>query len=174
MAIWFPGYAPGSRFFSNLTNANIMYLVAVLFCVFGFLPANAHVKAHINGFLMLAVLSVVPGSLATLSLQDLINMIFPLVGTLIVGAAFVCLFGAIAGKVLGVHWTISFAIAICCTIGYPGTQIIVDEVVRSLDCDDKMREEIYEHVLPPIIVSGFTSVTVASVFFAGLICPLIF
>lgn len=165
----------GVPILSNLTNANIMYLVmGIIFCVLGFLPANAHVKAHINGFLMLAVLSVVPGSLATLSLQDLINMIFPLVGTLIVGAAFVCLFGAIAGKVLGVHWTISFAIAICCTIGYPGTQIIVDEVVRSLDCDDKMREEIYEHVLPPIIVSGFTSVTVASVFFAGLICPLIF
>ena len=101
-------------------------------------------------------------------------MIFPLVGTLIVGAIFICVFGAIAGKVLGIHWTIAFAIAICCTIGYPGTQIIVDEVVRSLDCDEKTRESIYEHVLPQILVSGFTSVTVASVFFAGLVCPLIF
>ena len=158
---------------SNLTNANIMYLVmGIIFCVLGFLPANAHVKAHMNGFLLLAVLSVVPGSLATLSLEDLLRMIFPLVGTLIVGAAFVCLFGAIAGKVLHVHWT--FAIAICCTIGYPGTQIIVDEVVRSLHCDEPTRVKIYEHVLPQILVSGFTSVTVASVFFAGLICPLIF
>lgn len=165
----------GVPILSNLTNANIMYLVmGIIFCVLGFLPANAHVKAHINGFLMLAVLSVVPGSLATLSLQDLINMIFPLVGTLIVGAIFICVFGAIAGKVLGIHWTIAFAIAICCTIGYPGTQIIVDEVVRSLDCDEKTRESIYEHVLPQILVSGFTSVTVASVFFAGLVCPLIF
>ena len=160
---------------SNLTNANIMYLVmGIIFCVLGFLPANAHVKAHMNGFLLLAVLSVVPGSLATLSLEDLLRMIFPLVGTLIVGAAFVCLFGAIAGKVLHVHWTIAFAIAICCTIGYPGTQIIVDEVVRSLHCDEPTRVKIYEHVLPQILVSGFTSVTVASVFFAGLICPLIF
>ena len=76
-------------------------------------------------------------------------MIFPLVGTLIVGAAFVCLFGAIAGKVLHVHWTIAFAIAICCTIGYPGTQIIVDEVVRSLHCDEPTRVKIYEHVAAP-------------------------
>ncbi len=165
----------GIPIISNLTNANIMYLVmGIIFCVLGFLPANAHVKAHMNGLLMVAVLSVVPGSLAALSLQDLLNMIVPLVGTLLVGAAFVCLFGAIAGKFLKVHWTIAFAIAICCTIGYPGTQIIVDEVVRSLDCDEETRVEIYEHVLPQIIVSGFTSVTVASVFFAGIICPLIF
>ena len=165
----------GIPIISNLTNANIMYLVmGIIFCVLGFLPANAHVKAHMNGLLMVAVLSVVPGSLATLSLQDLLNMLVPLVGTLIVGAIFVCIFGAIAGKVLNVHWTIAFAIAICCTIGYPGTQIIVDEVVRSLDCDEETRVEIYEHVLPQIIVSGFTSVTVASVFFAGIICPLIF
>ncbi len=160
---------------SYVTNAIIMYLImGIVFCLIGFLPANAHVKCHANGFLMLCVLSIVPGSLATLSLSDLINMIVPLVGTLVVGAAFVCLFGAIAGKLIGVHWTIAFAIAICCTIGYPGTQIIVDEVTRSLDCDEEMRAKVYENVMPQIIVSGFTSVTVASVIFAGLVCPLIF
>ena len=123
---------------------------------------------------MLAVLSIIPGSLASLSLSDLVNMIVPLIGTLLVGAVFICLFGAIAGKVLGVHWTIAFAIAICCTIGYPGTQIVVDEVVRSLDCDEETRTRIYNNVLPQIIVSGFTSVTVASVIFAGIVCPMIF
>ena len=160
---------------SYLTNANIMYLiVGIIFCLLGFLPENATVKAHANGFLMLAVLAIVPGNLASLSLQDLVNMIVPLVGTLLVGAVFICLFGAIAGKVLGVHWTIAFAIAICCTIGYPGTQIVVDEVVRSLDCDEETRARVYNNVLPQIIVSGFTSVTVASVVFAGLVCPMIF
>lgn len=160
---------------SYLTNANIMYLVVgIIFCVLGFLPENATVKAHANGFLMLAVLSIVPGSLASLSLEDLVNMIVPLVGTLLVGAVFICLFGAAAGYFLHVHWTIAFAIAICCTIGYPGTQIVVDEVVRSLDCDEETRAKIYDNVLPQIIVSGFTSVTVASVIFAGLVCPLIF
>ncbi|HIV86765.1 MAG TPA: hypothetical protein H9896_01490 [Candidatus Pygmaiobacter gallistercoris] len=160
---------------SYITNANIMYLVVgIIFCVLGFLPENATVKSHANGFLMLAVLSVIPGSLASLSLSDLVKMIVPLVGTLLVGAVFICLFGAIAGKVLGVHWTIAFAIAICCTIGYPGTQIVVDEVVRSLDCDEETRTRIYNNVLPQIIVSGFTSVTVASVIFAGIVCPMIF
>ena len=163
------------KYVKDLTNVNIMYLVmGIIFCILGFLPENAHVKSHSNGFLMLAVLSVIPGSLATLSLEDLVNMIVPLVGTLLVGAIFICLFGAIAGKLLGVHWTIAFAIAICCTIGYPGTQIVVDEVTRSLDCDEETRARIYENVMPQIIVSGFTSVTVASVIFAGIICPKIF
>ena len=165
----------GVKGLNYLTNANIMYLVVgIIFCVLGFLPENAAVKAHANGFLMLAVLAIIPGNLASLSLEDLVNMIVPLIGTLLVGAVFICLFGAIAGKLLGVHWTIAFAIAICCTIGYPGTQIVVDEVVRSLDCDEETRTKIYNNVLPQIIVSGFTSVTVASVVFAGLVCPIIF
>lgn len=170
-----------SRLFANvnyikdLTNANIMYLVmGIIFCILGFLPENAHVKSHANGFLMLAVLSIIPGSLATLSLSDLVNMIIPLIGTLLVGAVFICIFGVIMGLILHVHWTIAIAISICCTIGYPGTQIIVDEVVRSLDCDEETRTRIYENVMPQIIVSGFTSVTVASVIFAGIVCPKIF
>lgn len=165
----------GINIIKDITNVNIMYLVmGIIFCLLGFLPANAHVKSHANGFLMLAVLSIMPGSLATLSLEDLINMIYPLVGTLLVGAVFICLFGAIMGLVLRVHWTIAIAIAICCTIGYPSTQIIVDEVTRSLDCDEETRAKVYENVMPQILVSGFTSVTVASVIFAGIVCPKIF
>lgn len=165
----------GVPYLRNVTNANIMYLiVGIIFCLLGFLPENATVKSHSNGFLMLAVLAVIPGNLGSLSLEDLVNMIVPLAGTLLVGAVFICLFGVAAGYFLHVHWTIAIAISICCTIGYPGTQIVVDEVVRSLDCDEETREKIYGNVLTQIVVSGFTSVTVASVAFASIVCPMIF
>ena len=116
----------GVPYLKNITNANIMYLVVgIIFCLLGFLPENATVKAHTNGFLMLAVLAIIPGNLANLSLEDLLNMIVPLVGTLVVGAIFICLFGVVAGYFLHVHWTIAIAISICCTIGYPGTQMLL-------------------------------------------------
>lgn len=158
-----------------VTNANVLYLiVGIVFCVLGFLPENAHMKAHVSGFLMLCVMSVVPGNLAKISLPDLKRMVVPLVGTLVVGSIFVCLFGAVVGKLLKVHWTMAFAIAICCTIGYPSTQLVVDEVTRNLDCDEATRTRIYDSVMPPIIVSGFTSVTIASVVFASIISKIIF
>ena len=159
----------------NFTSANILYLVfGIIFCLIGFLPSNAHFEAHINGFLLIAMVSMLPGSLSTLSLADLLEMLVPLIGTLVIGAVFICIFGAIAAKMLGVHRDIAIAISICCTLGYPSTQIMVDEVTRNLKCDEKVREKIYDHVMPPIIVSGFVSCTIASVIFAGILCPLIF
>ena len=160
---------------NGVINVNVMYLiVGIIAYAIGFLPRNAHVAAHANGFLMLCVMCICFGSLATISMDDLKAMFLPLVVTLLVGAVFIMIFGSVMGRILKVDWRLAAAIAICCTIGYPGTQIITEEVCRSLDCDEELRTKIHDHVLPPIIVSGFTTVTIASVFFAGFIIPLIF
>ncbi len=160
---------------NGVINVNVMYLiVGIIAYALGFLPKNAHFAAHANGFLMLCVMSVCFGSLATISMDDLKAMFIPLIVTLLVGACFIIIFGSIMGRILKVDWRLAAAIAICCTIGYPGTQLITEEVCRALECDDDLREKIHDHVLPPIIVSGFTTVTIASVFFAGFIIPMIF
>ena len=159
----------------GIINVNVMYLlVGIVAYAIGFLPKNSHVQAHANGFLMLCVMCICFTSLATISMDDLKAMVLPLIVTLLVGAVFIMIFGSVMGRVLKVDWRLAAAIAICCTIGYPGTQIITEEVCRSLDCDEETRAKIHDHVLPPIIVSGFTTVTIASVFFAGFIIPMIF
>ncbi len=159
----------------GVINVNVMYLiVGIIAYAIGFLPKNAHFAAHANGFLMLCVMCICFGSLATISMDDLKAMFLPLVVTLLVGALFIMVFGSIMGRILKVDWRLAAAIAICCTIGYPGTQLITEEVCRALDCDEETRAKIHDHVLPPIVVSGFTTVTIASVFFAGFIIPLIF
>ena len=159
----------------GVINVNVMYLlVGIVAYAIGFLPKNAHFSAHASGFLMLCVISICFGSLATISMDDLKAMFLPLIVTLLVGAIFIIGFGSIMGRILKVDWRLAAAIAICCTIGYPGTQIITEEVCRALDCDEDLRAKIHDHVLPPIVVSGFTTVTIASVFFAGFIIPLIF
>ncbi|MBR2829560.1 MAG: hypothetical protein IKE68_03320 [Solobacterium sp.] len=159
----------------GIINVNVMYLiVGIIAYAIGFLPKNSHVQAHANGFLMLCVMCICFGSLATISMDDLKAMFLPLIVTLLVGAVFIMVFGSVMGKILKVDWRLAAAIAICCTIGYPGTQIITEEVCRSLDCDEETRAKIHDHVLPPIVVSGFTTVTIASVFFAGFVIPMIF
>ena len=159
----------------GVVNFYVMCLfVGVIAYAIGFLPKNAHLVSHGSSILMLCVMSVCFGNLATISLDDLKNMIIPLIVTLLVGAVFVILFGFIIGKILKVDWRLCGAIAICCTIGYPGTGIICDEVSRNLECDEELRAKITDHITPPIIISGFTSVTIASVIFAGIMAPLIF
>ena len=58
--------------------------------------------------------------------------------------------------------------------GYPGTQIITEEVVKSMDgtAEEKAAAEAY--ILPKMLVGGFVTVTIASVVLAGIIAPMIF
>ena len=169
------GYVLSAYVTKGKVNFYVMCLfVGILAYAIGWLPKNAHIASHGSSILMLCVMSICFGNLATISLEDLAKMVLPLIVTLLVGAAFVVGFGFIIGKILKVDWRLCGAIAICCTIGYPGTGIICDEVSRSLECDPELRAKITEHITPPIIISGFTSVTIASVIFAGIMAPLIF
>ena len=57
-------------------------------------------------------------------------------------------------------------------IGYPGTEILTNEVVNSYtDHHPEQRERMSAYLMPKIIVGGFATVTVASVIFAGIIRP---
>ena len=103
------------------------------------------------------------------------KVLIPIFGTLIVGAAGLMLFGAIAGKVLKVSPFMSAAISVCALMGYPATQIVTDDVTKALeDVTEEERTAVYNFMLPKMLVGGFTTVTIASVAFAGIICPMIF
>ena len=43
-----------------------------------------------------------------------------------------------------------------------------------LDCDEAAAARIQDYLMPKMIVGGFTTVTIASVIFAGIVTPLIF
>ena len=59
-------------------------------------------------------------------------------------------------------------------LGYPSTQIVTDDVCKALECSDEEKEKIRNYLLPKMLVAGFTTVTIASVAFAGIVAPTIF
>ena len=50
----------------------------------------------------------------------------------------------------------------------------LDEVVAGLDASDEQKAAVSAVILPKMLVGGFTTVTIASVVFAGIISPFIF
>lgn len=44
----------------------------------------------------------------------------------------------------------------------------------TLETNDEQKAAIKEYILPKMLVGGFTTVTIASVVFAGIIVPMIF
>lgn len=156
-------------------NVNISYLIlGILFYEFGFLDKNSLTKANANGFFMLALMSACVASFASVNFTQFCAMIVPLVGCLLLGACGAMLFGVVAGKLLGWGLPLSFAISVTCMLGYPATQVVTDEVCKTLDCDKETAAKIKAYFLPKMIVGGFTTVTVASVAFAGIVAPMIF
>lgn len=156
-------------------NVNIMYLLCgIAFCEIGFLDRYALAKANASGFLTLALVAACVSSFSSVDVAGLLDMIVPIVGCLLTGAAGVAMAGAIAGRLLGWDIFISVAVALTCMVGYPATQINTEGVCKVLDCDDAAAARIQDYLMPKMVVGGFTTVTVASVIFAGIVTPLIF
>lgn len=166
---------PGSNPVNYILNPNVAYLLfGIIFCEIGFLNKNALTKAGAYGFFSIALLAVLPGSFTSVTPAAFLDMILPLVGTLVIGAVGIGIFAIIMGKLLGYSPLVSIAIGMTALIGYPGTQVITDEVVAGLDASDEQKAAVSAVILPKMLVGGFTTVTIASVVFAGIISPFIF
>lgn len=174
-----------ASFISNLTilegstqpilNSTILCLIlGVIFTEIGFLDRNALQKANAYGLLLLGLIALLPGNFSSISFSSLLDMIIPIIGILIIGAAGISIFAIISGKILNYSVPMSVAIGVTALIGYPCTQIVTDEVVDALETNDEQKAAIKEYILPKMLVGGFTTVTIASVVFAGIIVPMIF
>lgn len=158
-----------------LLNVNIAYLLCgIIATEIGFLETNALTKANCFGFLMLGTLAILPGNFKSVTWASLSEMIIPLIGMLLLSAIGIIIMSIIAGKIFGYSPAISAACGLTALFGYPCTQIITDEVVESLSINQEEKKRIHQHLLPKMLIAGFTTVTIASVIFSGIIIPMIF
>lgn len=166
---------PGSNPTNYYLNPNVAYLLfGIVFGEIGFLVKNGLQKAGLYGFTMLCLYSLTPNSFTSVTPESLLDMVIPLVGTLVFGAIGIAVFSVIAGKLLGYSVYMSIAIGMCALMGYPGTQIVTDDVVNALSASSEEKAAVSNVLLPRMLVGGFTTVSIASVVFAGIITPLIF
>ena len=165
---------PGSDPTNYYLNPNVAYLLfGIVFGEIGFLVKNGLQKAGMYGFTMLCLYALTPNSFTSVTPDALLDMVIPLVGTLVFGAIGIAIFAIICGKFLGYSPYMSIAIGMCALMGYPGTQIVTDDMVNALSVSSEEKSAISDILLPKMLVGGFTTVSIASVVFAGIITPLI-
>lgn len=148
------------------------YVLCLLFGIIaksiGFL--ESHVLQKANGFgicVMILMLFVFDGlKVATPSM--ILEMIYPLIVTIVLGVIGMYIFSFIMGKMLKVSKNMAFAISLTAFYGFPADYIITNEVINSLTQDEKERKVLTDHMLAPMLVGGFISVTIVSVVLAGI------
>jgi hypothetical protein len=134
----------------------------------GFLEKQVLQKANGFGFAIMALMLFIFDGLKQATPSMMLEIIYPLAGTIVLGVIGMYIFSFIAGKILKVSKEMAFAVSLTALYGFPADYIITNEVIKSLTEDEKEREILTSHMLPPMLVGGFITVTMVSVVLAGI------
>jgi hypothetical protein len=119
--------------------------------------------------MMLAIMIMVFGPLATLKPADLANLAGPLAIAFAFGLAGIAGFSFAVGKLLGYSGPMSIAIGLTALYGFPGTMILSQEAAKGAGETPDEVAAIEGEILPKMIVAGFSTVTITSVIVTSII-----
>lgn len=134
----------------------------------GFLERHPLQKANGFGFAIMALLLYIFDGLKNATPSMMLEILYPLIGCIIIGITGMYIFSFIVGKLLKVSKEMAFAVSLTALYGFPADYIITVEVIDALTNDEEERAILTSHMLPPMLVAGFVTVTIVSVILAGI------
>ncbi|WP_410503177.1 hypothetical protein RIF24_08060 [Exiguobacterium acetylicum] len=168
-----------SSFLSGLTNGwlntfVIALLLGIALRATGVLKPNVLNGIDAYGLMMLAILLIIFGPLATTSFADLVELLVPLLIAFFLGVLGIVLFAMLAGKLLGYSYPMAIAIGLTSLYGFPGTLILSQEAAKNIGETEDEVQIIEDEILPKMVVAGFSTVTITSVFITGILASFIY
>lgn len=134
----------------------------------GFLETQVLQKANGFGFAMLGLMLFVLDGLKNATPAMMGEIFYILVGSIVLGVIGMYIFSFFISKILKIGKDMAFAVSLTALYGFPADYIITKEVIDSLTYDSREREVLTSHMLPPMLVGGFVTVTIVSVILAGI------
>jgi hypothetical protein len=148
------------------------FVVCLLFGIIatsiGFLEKQVLQKANGFGFAIMGLMLFIFDGLKKATPSMMVEILYPLIGTIVLGVIGMYIFSFLAGKLLKVSKNMAFAVSLTALYGFPADYIITNEVIKALTDDEKEREMLTSQMLPPMLVGGFITVTIVSVILAGI------
>lgn len=135
----------------------------------GFLEQNSLVKANSFTLTMLGIIFVVIGSMADVSPQDVLNQLPAVAAIIILGTVGIALGGYIGSKMVKWDPYQGMPVALTALFGFPADYLLCEEVARSTARNKEEEKNIFNQLLTPMLIGGFTTVTIASVVIAGVL-----
>jgi len=139
----------------------------------GFLEREPLRKANAFGFTVLILMVFIFDGLKRATPEMLGQLAVPLVTIIAIGLVGMYIASWIVGRLLGITPAMAFACSLTALYGFPADYIITKDVIDTLTDDAAEREALTAHLLPPMLVAGFVTVTMVSVVLAGLFVGLI-
>lgn len=158
----------------DVINKYVMALIfGIIFYELGFLENKILEKANSMGITMFALMVPVFSDLPQATPAMILSLVLPILTSFLLAVVGIAIVSIILGKALGYSWRLSLAIGVTCMFGFPGTFIISEEVAQAVSETDEEREYVRQIILPKMLVGGFTTVTIGSVFLASILIKLL-
>lgn len=149
------------------------FVMALVFGVvayeLGFLEGRILEVAVSSGLSIFIMLLPTYVNLSKATPQMVLSLLFPIVVSFAAAVVGLIVSSLVISKVAHTSFDLTLAIGSCCLIGFPGTFIVSDEVARTYGDTEEEHKFIESRIMPQMLVSGFTTVTIASVFLAGFL-----
>ena len=157
-------------------NMSIWCMVLGIICRnTGLVPPNIlRDFAKANGFFSFLSLCTIIPSLAKVDLSQLPTIGFAAVVIFVAVIAFTVIIFCFtpAWKIVGSK-QLSIGIAMCQMIGYPGTELVATEITNAVAQTAEEWDAVTNKIQTAYVISGFTSVTILSVFIASFLAKLL-
>ena len=148
-------------------------ILGIIFTSIGFLDENILTKANSYGIVMFALLMYMFNGLKDCTPEMLSNILFPMVALIVVGVIGMAIVVFFAAKPLKLSFTMAMATALTALYGFPANAIITETTCNNLTDDADERAYLMGRMFAPMIVGGFTTVTITSVIIAGIFVGLL-
>jgi hypothetical protein len=159
---------------NNVTDGILnTFVVALVFGIalrtFGIFKPSVLSGIDAFGLMMLSIMILVFGPLATVKPSDVASLALPLLLAFVFGVIGIVLFASIVGKLVGYTVSMSIAIGLTALFGFPGTMILSQEAAKGAGETPEEVAAIEGDILPKMIVAGFATVTITSVIVTSII-----
>lgn len=135
----------------------------------GIFESRSLEKANSFSITMVAIIFVVIGTMADVTPEEVLQNLPSILTILLIGTIGIMLGGYLMSKVVKWDPLKGMPVALTALFGFPGDYILCEEVSRSVARNKEEEKLIFNELLAPMLIGGFTTVTVASVIIAGLL-----
>jgi len=153
---------------TGISGAIWALVCGVIATTVGFLETNLLNRANSYQIMMFALMMYVFDGLKDCTPEMLLQIIGPMVILIVIGVAGMAIAAFIIAKVFKMSFPLAFANGLTALYGFPPDAIITESTCRALGKTEEEFKYLMLKMFPSMIVGGFTTVTITSVFVAGI------
>ncbi|WP_047982630.1 hypothetical protein [Ornithinibacillus contaminans] len=156
----------------NLTGISFSLwalVVGLVGALLGFYNDKMMDRSNSFGIAMVGLIIYSLGAMSDITPGMFVGYIPVVLTIMVVGVAGIIIGGILASKLMKWDLNKGVPVALTALFGFPGDYILCEEVSRSVGENEEERKAIFNEILTPMLVGGFTTVTTASIVIASIL-----